>query len=306
MHRHEAAEGLPLSASGRQLRPLVIVLVIVVLLLAAELTIAITTGSLALLSDASHLATDVVGISLAVGAAQVARRRGPSHRSTFGWYRLEVLAALANAAILIGVAGFVAVEAVRRAGDPHPLSSRPLLVVALVALTANLLCAWLLRAGARDSINLEAARLEVLADAVGSIGVLVAGVVIEVTGWTPIDTIVALGISAWILPRALRLARRSLAMLLQFTPSGIDVTAVEQGLLSLDGVAGVHDLHAWTLTSGMDVVSVHLEADRTVDQHALLHDARERLRELTGIDHATVQIEPCSEPGCSDPNPPGW
>lgn len=303
---HQRDAKLPLSASGRHLRPLVVVLGIVVLLLAAEVTVAIATGSLALLSDAGHLATDVVGISLAVGAAVVARRHGPSHRSTFGWYRLEVLAALANAAILVGVAVFVAVEAIRRAGDPHPVSARPLVIVAVVALAANLVCARLLQQGARDSINLEGARLEVLADAVGSIGVLVAGVVIEVTGWTTIDTIVALGISAWILPRAVRLARRSLGVLLQLAPAGIDVEGVEQGLLDLPGVTGVHDLHAWTLTSGMDVVSVHIAADRAVDQHALLHDAQERLRELTGIDHATVQIEPCSEPGCTDPHPPGW
>jgi cobalt-zinc-cadmium efflux system protein len=294
------------SAAGRHRGRLTVVLVLVVGLLAAELAVAAATGSLALLSDAGHLVTDVVGLSLALGAVMTAASRRPTGATSFGWYRLEILAALANAALLVGVAAVVVVGAVRRFGDPPHIEPGPLLVVAGVALAVNLLSAWLLRPGAEESLNLEGARLEVLADAVGSVGVLVAAVVIQVTGWTPIDSIVALAIAGWLLPRAVRLGGRSLRVLLQQAPHEVDAAQLDAAIRELPGVVGVHDLHVWTLTSGMDVASVHVAVADPELQHATQHAVRERIAAVAGILHTTVQVELGDDAACCEGHPTTW
>lgn len=302
MHEHAP----PRSASGRHRRRLGAVLGLVVVLLVVELTVAAMTGSLALLSDAGHLATDVLGLGLAFAAVSVAGARRPTRETSFGWHRLEILAALANAVLLLGIAGVVLVGAIRRLGTPAEIDPGPLLVVAIVALGVNVSCAWLLRPGAQESLNLQGARLEVLADAVGSFGVLVVAGVIHLTGWTTIDSIVALAMVTWLLPRALRLGRRSLRVLLQHAPEDLDLEEIEAELVRLPGVTGVHDLHVWTLTSGMEVASVHIEVADAGRQHDARHAVRALLAEQAGISHATVQVELRGDPACCEGHPPDW
>lgn len=289
-HRH-------VSAGARHARRLGLAVALVGATLVLELVVAVATGSLALLSDAGHLATDLAGLLLALAAIRVAAARRPAAALTYGWHRLEILAALVNSVLLLGIATFVAVEAVRRIGDPPDLAAAPLVIVAAVGLVVNLVTAALLREGATESLNLEGARLEVLADAVGSVGVLVAGLVIATTGWSAIDTIVALGVAAWVLPRALRLGYRALRVLVQAAPERLDLDAVTAELTRLDGVAGVHDLHAWTLTSGLDVASVHVRLAPDADPHEVLDAVEHALTERHDIARTTVQIEPSTH-GC--------
>lgn len=305
-HAHDHARPAALSVSAQHRWRLTVVLALVIVMLVVEVVVALTTGSLALLSDAAHLATDVVGLSLAWVAITFAASRAPTHRSTFGWHRLEIVAALANAVLLLGVAAFVLVDAVRRLRAPVEVEPVPLLIVGAVALTIEIFCVWLLRVGAKESLNLEGARLEVLADAVATIGVLVAGAVIALTGWHLIDSLVAVAIAVWLVPRALRLGRRSLRVLLQHTPEGVDLEVLERELTALPGVTGIHDLHVWTLTSGMDVASVHVAVSDPASQHDVRHAAQAVIAERTGIDHSTVQLELADDPDCCEDHPRGW
>ena len=262
------------------------------------------TGSLALLSDAGHVATDVLGIGLALAAIHAAGRAadpdaGKPHR-TFGLYRLEVLAALANAALLFAVATFVLVEAVRRVGNPPEVRAGPMLAVATAGLLANLVAFGLLRSGARESLNVRGAYLEVLGDLLSSAAVITAAVVILATGWWHADPILAVAVAVFIIPRTWSLARAALRVLVQAAPKHLAVTDVAATLAAVPGVRDVHDLHVWTLTSGMDVASAHLTIDRPDDLSAVLASARTALREQHGIDHATLQVE---TGGCP---PPDW
>ncbi len=301
MHQHG-----PTSAAAAHRGRLATALALVVGLLLVELTVAWRTGSLALLSDAGHLATDVLGLSLALAAVSVAASRRPTARTSFGWYRLEILAALANALLLTGVAVAVFIGVLRRWADPHPVEPGPLLVVALVALTINLTCAWLLREGSEESLNLQGARLEVLADAVGSVGVLITAAVIHLTGWTRIDSLMALAIVAWLLPRAFRLGTRAVRVLLQHAPDHLDVEAMADEVRALPGVSDVHDLHVWTLTSGMHVASLHIEVEDPERQHELRHAVQRLISEHAEIDHATVQVELQDDPDCCVGHPVTW
>jgi cobalt-zinc-cadmium efflux system protein len=290
------------SAGARHAGRLTIAAGLVTVTLVVEVVVAVATGSLALLSDAGHLATDLAGLLLALAAIRIAAAGRSAASLTYGWHRLEILAALLNSILLLGIAGFVTVEAVRRIGAPVELAGAPLLAVAVFGLAVNLVTAALLREGAAESLNLEGARLEVLADAVGSVAVLVAGVVITFTGWSPIDTIVALGVAAWVLPRALRLGYRALRVLVQAAPEGMDLDAVRTSLDQLPGVAGVHDLHAWTLTSGLDVASVHVRLAPDADPHTVLDAVERRLTGPHGFSRTTVQLEPATH-GCGPDEP---
>jgi cobalt-zinc-cadmium efflux system protein len=258
------------------------------------------TGSLALLSDAGHLATDVLGIGMALAAIHAAghaRRAGVSHR-TFGLYRLEVLAALANAVLLFAVAGFVLVEAVRRFGNPPEVLAGPMLAVAAGGLAANLIAFRLLHAGAHESLNVRGAYLEVLGDLLASVGVLVAAGVILLTGWSYADPILAVAVALFIIPRTWALGRAALRVLVQAAPKHVPVAEVATTLATVPGVRDVHDLHVWTLTSGMDVASAHLTIDRADHLGEVLTGARRVLRDRFGIAHATLQVEPADSDGC--------
>lgn len=269
-----------------------------------EAVAALLTGSLALLSDAGHMFTDVLGIGMALAAIAATRRHSGDPQRTFGLYRLEVLAALANAVLLAGVALYVLIEAVRRFGAPEPVAAGPMLVVAAAGLIANIVAFGLLRAGAQESINVRGAYLEVLADLLGSVGVIVAGVVIATTDWWYADPLVAVGVGVFILPRTWRLARTALRVLIQVAPEHLDVPRVRSRLATVAGVCDVHDLHVWTLTPGMEVASAHLTVDPSVEVGVALRDARQILHEEFGIEHATLQVEPLSP---ADPcGPADW
>jgi cobalt-zinc-cadmium efflux system protein len=262
------------------------------------------TGSLALLSDAGHMFTDVLGIGMALAAITAAGRAGTDSHRTFGLYRLEVLAALANAALLTLVAGYVVVQAVLRFSEPPEVPAGPMLVVATGGLIVNLVAFALLRGGAKESINVRGAYLEVVGDLLGSAGVILAALIIAFTGWAAADPIVAVVVALMILPRTFALGRSAVRILVQAAPEHVDITAVRERLAAVPGVCDVHDLHVWTLTSGMDVASAHLRLDAGAELGDVLSTAREALHDDFDIDHATLQVEPVGAGGrCT---PAGW
>ncbi|HEX8804194.1 MAG TPA: cation diffusion facilitator family transporter, partial [Acidimicrobiales bacterium] len=265
-----------------------------------EIVAGLATRSLALLSDAGHMLTDVSGIGMALAAIHVADRGGARRGRTFGLYRLEILAALANAVLLFGVAAYVVVEAVRRIGDGPEVLAGPMLVVAVVGLVANVVAFALLRPGSTESLNVEGAYVEVLSDLLGSVGVIVAAVVLAVTGWTWVDPVVGVAVGLFILPRAWRLGGQAVRILVQAAPPDIHLDALEAELRDVDGVVDVHDLHVWTLTSEMEVASAHLMVRVGTDAHGVLDRARVVLREGYGIGHATLQVEPDTHEGCDE------
>lgn len=269
-----------------------------------EAVTAAVTGSLALLSDAGHMFTDVLGIAMALAAITAAGRAATDSHRTFGLYRLEVLAALANAVLLAAVAGFVLIQAVRRFTGPPEVPAGPMLVVATGGLVVNLVAFALLRTGAKESINVRGAYLEVVGDLLGSAGVIVAAVIIAGTGRSIADPIVAVIVALMILPRTFALGRSAVRILVQAAPEHLDITAVRTRLAEVPGVRDVHDLHVWTLTSGMDVASAHLSVDNGTELATVLSTAREVLHDDFDIDHATLQVEPVGAGGaCS---PAGW
>jgi cobalt-zinc-cadmium efflux system protein len=300
-HGHSHGHGAARAGSrhkGRLLAALAVLGVVTVVQVGAGLA----TRSLALLSDAGHMLTDVSGLGMALAAIHVADRdqSATANHRTFGLYRLEILAALANAVLLFGVAGYVLVEAVRRFGDAPDVLAGPMLIVAIVGLAANLVAFALLRRGSSESLNVEGAYLEVLSDLLGSIGVIVAAVVLAVTGWGWVDPVVGVGIGLFILPRAWRLGAQAVRILVQAAPPGTDIDELAAELRGLDGVIDVHDLHVWTLTSEMDVASAHLMVRAGADSHGVLDRARDVLREGYGIAHATLQVEPDTHVGCDE------
>lgn len=288
------------SAGRRHLRPLAIAFGLVVVFMVVEAIAGFLTGSLALLSDAGHMATDALGLGMALAAIVAAGRSGGGQSQTYGMYRLEILAALANAVLLFAVAGYVLWEAFERFGDPPEILATQMLVVAILGLAVNVVGWWLLRTGASESLNVKGAYLEVLADLAGSVGVIIAAVVTITTGWPYADPLIAALIGVFILPRAWRLGGQAVRILVQAAPKGLDLGEVRAGLGSLEGIEDVHDLHVWTLTSDMEVATAHLMISDGVDPHTVLDDARKLLEDGYGIDHATLQVEPLSHRECSE------
>src|SRR5690606_20094021 len=224
------------SASGRYIPALVAALVIGATVMVAEFTVGFATSSLALISDAAHMFTDVLGIGMALVAVQLARRSGPTFTRTFGMYRAAVLAALANAILLFGVAGYVVYEAITRITDPPEVPGLPVLVVASIGLVANLIAFGLLRRGAQESLNVRGAYLEVLGDLLSSVGVLVAAVVVLTTGWWYADPILALAVALFIIPRTFSLGRAAIRVLVQAAPKHLTVSEVRDTLAAVPGV----------------------------------------------------------------------
>jgi cobalt-zinc-cadmium efflux system protein len=298
-HTHTSA-ATATSAGGAYRRRLGWAFGLIGVFFVVELVGGLATNSLALLSDAGHMFTDVLGLGMALAAIHAADRTTGGDRTTFGLYRLEILAALANAVLLFGVAIYILVEAVGRLRNPPEVPGIPMLVVAVLGLIVNLVAFRLLREGASESLNVEGAYLEVLADTLGSVGVIVAAVVLATTGFGLIDPIFGVAIGLFVLPRTWRLGQRALRILVQAAPPHIDPHDLERDLAALDGVAGVHDLHVWTLTSGMEVASVHLRLAGDADGHAVLDAARSLLRDDHDLDHATIQVEPASHGACED------
>ncbi|WP_328618425.1 cation diffusion facilitator family transporter [Amycolatopsis sp. NBC_00355] len=289
-HGHGQAAA-PASASGRYVRSLTIALGIGAGFMVLEFVVGFATGSLALISDAAHMFTDVLGVGMALTAIILARRSGPTVSRTFGLYRAEVLAALGNAILLFGVAGYVLVEAVGRISDPPAVPGLPVLLAATAGLAANIVSFAVLRSGAKESLNVRGAYLEVLADLIGSVGVLLSGALTLLTGWRYADPIIGVAIGLFVLPRTWTLARRALRILFQHAPQGVDVGAISAELSALPGVADVHDLHVWTLTSGMEVASAHLTLAPPAQQSDVLTEAQNLLSTRYAIEHATLQVE---------------
>ncbi len=274
--------------------------VLLAVFMVVEVVAGVLTHSLALLSDGGHMLTDVLGIGMALAAIQLASRGSDRRHRTFGLYRLEILAALANAVLLFGVGIYVLIEAIGRFGDPADVLAGPMLVVAVLGLVANLVAFGLLRSGAKESLNVEGAYLEVVADTVGSVGVIIAAIVIGLTDWGWVDPLVAIAIALWVLPRTWRLGSKAVRILVEAAPPGTDLEAIESALAALEGVVDVHDLHVWTLTSDMEVASAHLMVRSGTDGHAVLDQARDVLRYGHHITHATLQIEPDDHKGCDE------
>jgi len=256
-----------------------------------ELAVGLISGSLALISDAGHMAADVVALGAALVATKIATRPDATGRRTYGSYRAEVFASGFTVLVMLGVSAYVVVEAVGRIGRTVEVSSAPMVVVGALGLAVNLVCLVLLRGGARESINVKGAYLEVMADAAGSLGVLVAGLLVGLTGTGQWDTVVAVAIGVFVAVRALLLGREVLAVLGQHAPHDVDLLAVVRDLEEVAGVAEVHDLHAWTLTSGMNVATAHLVLRVGADSQSVLAGAQAALRDGHGIEHATLQVE---------------
>lgn len=263
-----------------------------------ELAGGILTGSLALVSDAGHMLTDVGGLGMALAAIHLASRGGAHPSRTFGLYRLEILAALANSVLLFAIALYVLYEAVLRLQEPRAVLGLPMLAIAAVGLGVNLIAFALLREGARESLNVRGAYLEVVSDALGSAAVIAAGVVLQLTGWTWVDALVGAAIGLFILPRTWRLAAQAMRILVQAAPPHIDMEGLRNALARLPDVVDVHDLHVWTLTSDMEVASCHLMIRSSANAHRILDAARDLLRDRYGVNHATLQVEPEDHRGC--------
>ncbi|MBU3750349.1 MAG: cation transporter [Mycobacterium sp.] len=261
---------------------------VLVVFFVIELATALAIGSLALLADAGHMLTDLVALFMGLAAVMMARRGSKSAARTYGWHRAEVFTAVANAVLLLGVAVFILYEAVERLGRAPNIPGWPMILVALAGLLANVVVVLLLRSHAEGSLAVRGAYMEVLADAVSSVGVLIAGIVTVTTRWPYADTVVAVLVALWVLPRAISLARAALHILSESSPKHVDVDELRSALAALDGVTEVHDLHVWTLVPGRDMATAHLTTD---GRAGVLDDARAVLA-ARGLGHATVQVEP--------------
>jgi cation diffusion facilitator family transporter len=300
-HDHGAVHGTAAAAHrGR----LAVVLALTGGIFVVEVVGALLSGSLALLADAAHMATDALGIGMALGAVSLAQRPARGRR-TFGWQRVEVLAAVANGLLLLGVGAYVVIQAVRRIGDPPDIHSGWMLGVAVLGLTVNLGSLMLLRAGQGESLNTRGAYLEVVGDALGSVAVIVAAVVIGTTGWTGADVVASFAVGALVLPRAWTLLREAFDVLLEAAPKGVDLDQVRAHVLGVAGVLDVHDLHAWTITSGQPVLSAHVvvREEELADGHGgrVLDALCSCLGDHFDLEHCTFQLESPGHRGHESP-----
>jgi cobalt-zinc-cadmium efflux system protein len=284
-----------LTATGRHRRVLITVLLLTATVAIAEVIGAVITGSLVLFADAAHMAADAAGLGLSLLAVYMAARP-PTQRRTFGYARAEILAAMANAVLLLAMAGFIVVNAIERLASPIAVNSGLLIAFGVIALAANTLSLVLLRQGEAESLNLRGAFLEVASDGLGAAAVIVTGVVIAATGFTRIDPIASLAVGLLILPRTWRLLRETLDVLLEASPRGMDLTEVRQHMTALSGVMDVHELHAWTITSGLPVLSAHVVVEPAVFLDGGCFSMLDRLQDCVrghfDVEHSTFQLEP--------------
>ncbi|MQA80261.1 MAG: cation diffusion facilitator family transporter [Streptosporangiales bacterium] len=301
-HGHDHGASATGHAGGRHRWRLAAAFALIASFFVVELVYGLLSGSLALLSDAGHIAADVVTLAAALVATRIATRRDSTGRRTYGSYRAEIFASLLAVLVMVGVAVYIVIEALRRIGGDAEVAFGPMLVVGSIGLVVNVAALLLLRSGASESLNVKGAYLEVVADTAGSVGVIVAGVLVSLTGQPVWDTLVALAIGVFVVVRAVMLGRQVFAVLGQHAPEGMDVDGVASDLADVTGVQDVHDLHLWTLTSGMNVATAHLVADDRANTHAVLDQARQVLRERHGVAHATLQVEPLDHTGCDELN----
>lgn len=278
------------SPASKNKRRLAIVLALTGAYLLTEVIGGLLTHSLALLADAGHMLTDVAGLGLALLAIRFAERPATPER-TYGFYRIEILAALTNGVVLIGIALYILFEAYQRFRNPPVVQSGMMLVIAVIGLLVNVLGIFLLRAASEESLNMKAAYFEVFYDMLASVGVIVAGIIMLSTGWYYADPIISAGIGIFILPRTWLLLRDAVGVLLEGTPADVNLAALREAIQAVAGVAEVHDLHVWSLTSGVNAMSVHT----VLADHALHDEVLAAVRHQVATDfkitHATVQVE---------------
>ena len=293
-HGHDHDHGIG-TATGKHRRRLIAVLAVSAGVFVLQVIGGLASGSLALLADAGHVLTDSTGLIIALIAASLATRPATSSR-TFGLQRVEILAALTNGLLLVGIAVWVLIQAVQRWSEPERVDSGLMLGVAIVGAVANTVGLLILRGGKDESLNLRGAYLEVLGDLIGSVAVIVAAIIIAVTGWTRADAVASLAIVVLILPRAWSLLRDVVDVLLEAVPKGVDLAEVREHIRTLPGVVDVHDLHAWTITSGVPVLSAHVVVDNACLAEGRSGEVLDRLGECLGehfdVEHCTFQLEP--------------
>ncbi len=282
-----------LSVTAKNRRALWIVFGLTFIYFLVEVAGGLLTNSLALLADAAHMLTDVGGLGLALFAAWMSAKPATPQR-TYGYYRVEILAALSNAVVLFLMSFFILYEAYRRFREPPEVASVPMLAVAAVGLGVNLVGIAMLRKASGESLNMKGAYLEVVGDLLGSVGVLVAGVVMLTTGWYYADPLFGVGIGLFILPRTWGLMKQAVNILLEATPAHINLAEVEKAMLDVEGVASVHDLHVWTITSGIDALSAHVVLTESVGPsvaEAVAERVAAVVEEKFGLGHTTIQVE---------------
>ena len=295
-HEHSAEGGHAHSAGSRNKNRLALVLALTGSYMVVEIIGGLLSHSLALLAEAAHMFTDVTALALAFFAIRFAERP-PTPERTYGYHRVEILAALANAAFLIALSGLILFEAVERLGNPPAVHGKAMFLVATFGLIVNGVGIFVLRAGAADSLNVKAAYYEVLSDAVSAMGVILAGAIVWATGWYYADPLVSAGIGLFILPRTWALLKEAVGVLLEGTPSHVDLDALRASMEAVPGVTRVHDLHVWTITSGMHALSAHAGVAEGVSTTGVLEALRQCVATQFKITHVTVQLE---EAECGD------
>ncbi|MET0448681.1 MAG: cation diffusion facilitator family transporter, partial [Aeromicrobium sp.] len=287
-------------AGGRYRRKLAVAFGLILTFFFVELVYGLLAESLALISDAGHMAADVVALGAALAATKIATRKDTTGMRTFGSYRAEVFASGLTVLIMLGVSVYVVIEAIGRIGSDPDVSSTPMIVVGALGLLVNVVVMLMLRSGAAESLNVNGAYFEVVADTAGSVGVIAAGVLVVTTGEPWWDTVVALAIGVFVAVRAVMLGRQVLAVLGQHVPDGMPIDEVAGRLAAIPGVTDVHDLHIWVLTSGMNVATAHLVGENTDDLPRILDDARTILSHDYQIEHATLQVERTAARECHE------
>ena len=284
--------------AGASAKMLGIALALTSAYLVAEVVGAFWFNSLALLSDAGHMLTDVAALSIALMAIKIGGR-APDDKRTFGYRRFEILAAAFNALMLFAVAIYILVEAISRFQSPEPVQSTGMLVVASIGLVVNLVSMRLLMAGKDASLNVKGAYLEVWADMLGSLGVIVGALIIMLTGWAWVDPVVAIGIGLWVLPRTWVLLRDTINILLEGVPGGLKLSEIRSSIAAVPGVDGVHDLHVWSMTTDDISCTAHVEITDATSADSVRSHIETLLNDRFGIGHCTIQTErePCEESG---------
>ncbi len=283
-HGHE------ISASGKNKKPLMIVLGLTTAYMLAEVIGGLMTNSLALLADAGHMLTDVGGLGLALLAIKFAERPATPAK-TYGYYRVEILAALTNAVVLIGISLFILYEAYERFRNPPEVQSGSMLAIAAFGLVINVGGVFILRSGSKESLNMKGAYFEVLSDMLTSVGVIIAGIIMLTTGWYYADPLISAGIGLFIFPRTWALLKDAVGVLLEGTPSDVNITKLRESLSKTEGVAEVHDLHVWSLSSGVNALSVHAVLAAGAEHDEVLERVHNCCNAEFKIAHVTAQTE---------------
>lgn len=291
-HNHNHSHSIPSGHAGAKYKTrMAITFGMVFSFMIIEFIFGFISGSLALISDAGHMTADAITLGVALLATQIATRVDITGRRTYGSYRAEVFASGFAVLVMLGVGAYVIIEAIDRIGHPVEVATGPMLIVGAIGLTINMISIFLLHSGAKESLNVKGAYLEVLADAAGSVGVIIAGILIKLTGFYFWDFLVGVAIGLFVGVRAIFLGKQVLAVLGQQAPEGLKVSQIVEDLESVPNVVGVHDLHVWTLTSGMNVATAHLLVESDADAQEALESAQRILQKNYKIEHATLQTE---------------